>query len=388
MDKKVTKQKNQATVVMTFDKGEWEAAIDNAYKKNASKYKVAGFRAGKAPRKMIEQQYGAGVFLEDAIQDLFAANFGDELKLIDYPHLDFDFTAEGGVKLTATCELEPEVTLGKYTGLEIKKTEVKVGAKDVDAYLNRLQQTRAKQVAADKAHAVANGDIAVIDFKGSVDGKYFEGGTAQNYELEIGSHSFIDNFEDQLVGMKIGEARDVNVTFPKNYHMADLQNAKAKFEVKLNNIMIKEMPVLDDQFAKEVSEFDNIKAFKDDILKKLTEQATKQAEYNDEEKLFEAIMDNAKVDIPDKMIHDYAHAMIHDMEHKLAAQGASLELYAQYLGTTVEKIHDEQHQLAAKQVKMRLVMDAIVEKEHLSDKDRQKQFDNLTIFLKGRNKIC
>lgn len=388
MDKKVTKQKNQATVVMTFNKDEWEAAIDNAYKKNASKYKVAGFRAGKAPRKMIEQQYGAGVFLEEAIQDLFAANFGDELKLIDYPHLDFDFTADGGVKLTATCELEPEVTLGKYTGLEIKKTEVKVGAKDVDAYLNRLQQTRAKQVAADKSHAVANGDIAVIDFKGSVDGKYFEGGTAQNYELEIGSHSFIDNFEAQLVGMKIGEARDVNVTFPKNYHVADLQNAKAKFEVKLNNIMIKEMPALDDQFAKEVSEFDNIKAFKDDILKKLTEQATKQAEYADEEKLFEAIMDNAKVDIPDKMIHDYAHAMIHDMEHKLAAQGASLELYAQYMGTTVEKIHEEQHQLAAKQVKMRLVMDAIVEKEHLSDKDRQKQFENLTIFLKGRNKIC
>ncbi|MCM1404393.1 MAG: trigger factor [Prevotella sp.] len=388
MDKKITHQKNQATVVMTFDKNEWEAAIDNAYKKNASKYKVAGFRAGKAPRKMIEQQYGAGVFLEDAIQDLFAANFGDDLKLIDYPHLDFDFTADGGVKLTATCELEPTVTLGKYTGLEIKKTAVNVGAKDVDAYLQRLQQTRAKQVAADKTHALANGDIAVIDFKGSVDGKYFEGGTAQNYELEIGSHSFIDNFEDQLVGMKIGTARDVNVTFPKNYHVAELQNAKAKFEVKLTNIMLKEMPALDDQFAKEVSEFDNLKAFKDDILKKLTDQATKQAEYADEEKLFEAIMDNAKVDIPDKMIHDYAHAMIHDMEHKLAAQGANMELYAQYMGTTVEKIHDEQHQLAAKQVKMRLVMDAIVEKEHLSDKDRQKQFDNLTIFLKGRNKIC
>ena len=388
MDKKVTKQKNQATVVMTFNKDEWEAAIESAYKKNASKYKVAGFRAGKAPRKMIEQQYGAGIFMEDAVQDLFATNFGNELKLIDYPRLDFDFTAEGGIKLTATCDVEPEVTLGKYTGLEIKKTEVKVGAKDVDEYLKRLQATRAKQVAADKNHAVANGDIAVIDFKGSVDCKYFEGGTAQNYELEIGSHSFIDNFEDQLVGMKIGESRDVNVTFPKNYGMQSLQNAKAKFEVKLNNIMVKDLPAIDDEFAKEVSEFDNLKAFKDDILKKLTEQATKQAEYADEEKLFEAIMDNAKVDIPDKMIHDYAHSMIHDMEHQLAAQGATMEMYAQYMGTTVEKIHDEQHVLAAKQVKMRLVMDAIVEKEHLSDKDRQKQFDNLTIFLKGRNKIC
>ncbi len=388
MDKKITKQKNQATVEMTFTKEEWEVANENAYKKNASKYKVAGFRAGKAPRKMVEQQYGAGIFIEDAVQDLFAANFGDELKLIDYPHLDFDFTADGGIKLTAKCDIEPEVTLGQYTGLEIKKTEVKVGDKDVDAYLNRLQATRAKQVAADKEHAVANGDIAVIDFKGSVDGKYFEGGNAQNYELEIGSHSFIDNFEDQLVGMKIGESRDVNVTFPENYHVEDLKKAKAKFEVTLHNIMIKEMPALDDQFAKEVSEFDNIKDFKADILKKLTEQATKQAEYADEEKLFEKIMDNAKVEIPDKMIHDYAHAMIHDMEHKLAAQGATMEMYAQFMGTTVEKIHDEQHEIAAKQVKMRLVMDAIVEKEHLSDKDRQKQFDNLTIFLKGRNKIC
>ena len=388
MDKKVTKQKNQATVVMTFNKEEWESAIEAAYKKNASKYKVAGFRAGKAPRKMVEQQYGAGIFVEDAIQDLFAANFGDELKLIDYPHIDFEFTADGGLKLTAKCDVEPEVTLGQYTGLEIKKTEVKVGEKEVKDYLGRLQATRAKQVAADKEHAVANGDIAVIDFKGSVDGKYFEGGTAKNYELEIGSHSFIDNFEDQLVGMKMGESRDVNVTFPANYHVEDLKNAKAKFEVTLNNIMIKEMPALDDEFAKEVSEFDNMKDFKADILKKLTEQATKQAEYADEEKLFEKIMDNAKVEIPDKMIHDYAHAMIHDMEHKLAAQGASLEMYAQFMGTTVEKIHDEQHEIAAKQVKMRLVMDAIVEKEHLSDKDRQKQFENLSIFLKRGNKIC
>lgn len=388
MDKKVTKKNNEATVVMTFAKKEWEDAVDRAYQKTAGKYKVAGFRAGKAPRKMIEQQYGAGIFMEDAVQDLFAANFGNDLKLIDYPHLDFDFTADGGIKLTATCELEPEVTLGKYTDLTIKKTAVNVGEKDVKEYLTRLQQSRAKQVAAAKDHKVANGDIAVIDFKGSVDGKYFEGGTAQNYELEIGSHSFIDNFEDQLIGMSAGESRDVLVTFPKQYPVADLQNAKAKFEVTLHNILVKELPTLDDQFAKEVSEFDNLKDFKADLLKKMTEQATKRAEYEDEEKLFEAVAANAKVDIPDKMIHSHAHAMIHDMEHQLQSQGATMEAYAQYLGTTVEKIHEEQHELAAKQVKMRLVMDAIIEKEKLSDKDRQKQFDNLTIFLKRRNKIC
>lgn len=388
MDKKVTKKNNAATVVMTFNAQEWNDAVDRAYQKNASKYKVAGFRAGKAPRKMIEQQYGAGIFMEDAVQDLFASNFGNDLKLIDYPHLDFDFTADGGIKLTATCALEPEVTLGKYTDLTIKKTAVNVGDKDVNEYLTRLQQSRAKQVAAPQDHALANSDIAVIDFKGSVDGKYFEGGTAQNYELEIGSHSFIDNFEDQLIGMAAGASRDVFVTFPKEYPVKELQNAKAKFEVTLHNILVKQLPAIDDTFAKEVSEFDNLKDFKADLLQKLTEQATKQAEYADEEKLFEAIAANAKVDIPDQMIHNHAHAMIHDMEHQLQSQGATMEAYAQYLGTTVEKIHAEQHELAAKQVKMRLVMDAIIEKEKLSDKDRQKQFDNLTIFLKRRNKIC
>lgn len=388
MDKKITKQKNTAEVTMTFDKTEWEQAMDTAYQKNGGKYKIAGFRAGKAPRKMIEQQYGAGIFMEAAIQDLFAANFDDNLKLIDYPQLDFDLTKDGGVKLVAKCELEPEVTLGQYTDLKIDKTAVKVGEKDVDEYLKRLQESRAKQVSAAADAKLAPADIAVIDFKGSVNGNYFAGGTAENYELEIGSHSFIDNFEDQLVGMKVGEDRDVNVTFPENYHVADLKGAKAKFEVKLHNILKKELPALDDQFAKEVSDFDNLKDFRADILKKLTDQATKQAEYADEEKLFEAVANNAKVEIPDKMIHDHAHAMLHDMEHQLASQGATLADYAQFLGTTVEKIHDEQHELAAKQVKMRLVMDAIIEKEHLSDKDRQKQFDNLTIFLKGRNKIC
>ena len=388
MDKKITRKNNQAEMVLTFNQTEWEAAVDRAYQKNASKYKLPGFRAGKAPRKMIEQQYGAGIFTEAAVQDLFAANFDDSLKLIDYPHVDFEMLPDGGIKIIAHCDLEPEVTLGQYTDLTIAKTAVNVGEKDVQEYLTRLQQTRAKQVAAPKDHAVAQGDIAVIDFKGSVDGKYFEGGTAQNYELEIGSHSFIDNFEDQLVGLKPGESRDVKVTFPKNYHVADLAGAPAKFEVTLHNVLLKQLPELDDQFAKEVSEFDNLKDFKADLLKKLTEQATKQAEYADEEKLFQTIVDNAQVEIPDQMIHSHAHAMIHDMEHQLASQGATMADYAAYLGTTVEKIHDEQHELAAKQVKLRLVMDAIVEKEHLSDKDRQKQFDNLTIFLKRRNKIC
>ena len=388
MEKKIERKKNQATVTMTFGQTEWQDAIEKAYKKNASKYKLPGFRAGKAPRKMIEQQYGEGIFMQDAIQDLFAANFDDGLRLIDYPQIDFDLTKDGGVKIIAQCALEPEVTLGQYTDLEIKKTAVKVGDKDVDEYLERMRQTRAKQVAAPKDYKLQKGDIAVIDFKGSTNGEYFEGGSAENYELEIGSHSFIDNFEDQLVGMVAGEQRNVKVTFPKTYHVAKLQGAPAIFEVRLHNILQKELPALDDQFAKEISEFENLKDLRADLKKKMTEQATKQAEYNDEEKLFEAIAANAKVDIPDKMIHDHAHAMLHDMEHTLAQQGATLEMYAQYLGTTVEKIHDEQHEIAAKQVKMRLVMDAIIEKEKLSDKNRQKQFENLTIFLKRRNKIC
>jgi trigger factor len=393
MEIKTESKKDRIVVTMTFNKPEWDTAIDTAYKKTASKYTVQGFRAGKAPRKMIEQQYGENIFTEEAIHGLFTNNFekflneNKKIRLTDYPHLDFNLAKDGGINLIVTCDIEPEVRLGKYTGLEIEKTEIKVDDKDAEEYLNRMRETRAKQVAADKDYKIANGDIAVIDFKGSVDGKYFEGGEDKNHELEIGSGSFIDNFEDQLIGLKIGDAKDVFVTFPKEYHAENLKGAKAKFEVKVNNILRKVLPVIDDQFAKEVSEFNTLAEFKTDIKNKMREQAVKQAELADGDKLFNVIVDNASVDIPDIMVEKHLDEVMDDMEQKLKAQGAGLEMYAGYRGTTVEKMRAEQKQIAARQVKMRLVMDAIIEKEGLTDKERHKQFDKLNEFLKNNNII-
>jgi trigger factor len=390
---KTNKQKNQIVVDMTFDKTEWDTAVDAVYKKSGGKFKVAGFRNGKAPRKIIEQQYGETVFTQDAVHELFAKSFEDflnenpKIHLADYPHLDFDFTDDGGINMVAACDIDPQVTLGKYTGLEIKKTEIAIGDSEVDDYVNRMRESRAKQIAAGKDYKIAKGDIAVIDFAGSVDGKYFDGGTAKNYELEIGSHSFIDNFEDQLIGLKIGDGKDVNVKFPDNYGVKELAGQPAKFEVTVNNILRKELPTVDDNFAKEVSEFDNLADYRADAKKRMAENAAEQAKIADEEKLFAAIVGNASVEIPDKMTERHLDEMMEDIAHRLSHQGATLETYAQYLGTTVEKMREQQKENAKQQVKMRLVIDAIIDKENLNDKDREKQFKNLQEFLSKNNKM-
>jgi trigger factor len=393
MQIKTENKKNELVVEMAFDKTEWSDAVDTVYKKNCGKYKVQGFRNGKAPRKIIEQQYGEGIFIEDAIHKLFAESFekflddNPKIHLADYPHLDFGATDDGGIKMVAVCETDPLVKLGAYTGLEIKKTEIKVGEKEIDEYLNRMRESRVKQIAADKDYRIANGDIAVIDFAGSVDGNYFEGGTAKNYELEIGSHSFIDNFEEQLLGQKIGDKKDINVKFPENYGVKELAGQPAKFETTVNNILRKELPTVDDDFAKEVSEFNNLADYKKDIKKQMTDRAAAQSDLADEEKLFAVITAGAKVEIPDKMVEHHLDEIMEDMEHNMSHQGASLELYAEYMGTTVEKLREERREGAKQQVKMRLVMDAIIDKENFNDKDRQKQFKNLQEFLAKNNKI-
>jgi trigger factor len=227
----------------------------------------------------------------------------------------------------------------------------------------------------------------VIDFAGSADGEYFEGGTGKNYELAIGSHSFIDNFEDQLVGLTIGDNKDVNVKFPADYGVKKLAGKAAKFEVTVNNILRKELPPVDDNFAKEVSEFNTLAEYRADIKKRLTEGADSQSKIADEEKMFQTIVDGADVDIPDKMVEWHLNEMMEDLEHRLSHQGATLEQYAGYLGTTVEKLREEQKPIAKNQVKMRLVLDTIIDKENLHDKDREKQFKKLQEFLSKNNKL-
>jgi trigger factor len=393
MEIKTENKKNRIVVEMSFDKKEWDGAVDATYKKNAGKFKVQGFRTGKAPRKIIEQQYGSGIFMQDTIHELFSAELGKfldrnpQIHLADYPHLDFGFNKEGGIKMVAICDTDPEVKLGKYTGLEIDKTEIKIGDKEVDGYIGRIRESRVKQVAADKGYKIADGDIAVIDFAGSVDGGYFEGGTAKNYELIIGSHSFIDNFEEQLVGLQAGAKKDVMVRFPENYGVKELAGKSAKFEVTVKNILRKELPAIDDNFAKEVSEFDNLADYKKDIKKRLTDGAKAQAKMADEEKLFQRIVDGASVEIPDKMVEQHLDSIMEDMESRLKGQGATLEQYAGYMGMTAAEMRAKQKPAAQTQVKMRLVIDAIVDKEGLHDKNRQKQFEKAREFLTKNNKM-
>jgi trigger factor len=393
MEIKAENKNNELILTMVFDKAEWESAVDTAYKKTAGKYKIQGFRNGKAPRKMIEQQYGAGIFTEEAINGLFTKPFekyldeNPKVRLADYPHLDFDFTKDGGIKIIVSCVTEPEVKLGQYTGLEVKKTEMTVGDEEVDKYIERIRESRAKQVAADKGYKIAVGDIAVIDFAGSVDGEYFEGGTAKNYELHIGDGKFIDNFEEQLIGLTIGDQKEVNVKFPDNYGAENLKGKSAKFEVTVNNILKRILPAVDDEFVKEIGEFTNLADFKKDVKKRMQDAANTQSKTADEEKLLAMVADGAAANIPDVMVERHLDEVMGDMEHELSHQGATLEQYAQYMNTTVEQMRQQQKKYAAAQVKVRLVMDAIIDKEGLHDKDRRKQFDKLREFLSKNNKI-
>jgi trigger factor len=386
-------KKNQVILEMTFGKKEWNDGVDIAYKKNAGKYTVQGFRKGKAPRKMYEAQYGAGVFYEDAIHELFADNFSKyldenkEVKLIDYPHLNPEFQKDGGIKLIITCDVEPEIKLGKYTGIEIKKTEINVGDKDVENYIAKMAEARAKQVAADKDYKLIKGDIAVIDFAGSVNGEYFEGGTAKNYELAIGSGSFIDNFEEQLIGLKIGDKKDVKVKFPDNYQTENLKGKPAKFEVTINNILRKELPEIDDEFAKEVSDFNTLKEYKDDIMKTLTANAEKQAKFKDEDKLFAVIADNATVDVPDIMVERNLDDFFNDLEQRLSRQGLTLDTYAGYYGTTAAEMRKKKWDSAKRAAKTRLVLNAIVDKEKLHTKKPEEQSAKIQEFLQKNNKF-
>ena len=279
----------------TFGKTEYDRALEAAYNANAAKYSVQGFRKGKASRAIIEKNYG-DVFSEPAVNELFSGAYFDiltadkDIRPIDRPNVDIK-KKDGGVVITATIDVEPKFTLGKYTGLEVKRAEIKVTDKDVDEYLTRVAQSRARQLSAAKDYKIQNGDIAVIDFVGSVNGKEFEGGAAKKHELEIGSHSFIDTFEEQLVGKKIGDKPDVTVTFPKDYHAKELAGAKAVFKVDIRNVLIKELPAIDDTLAKEASEFSTLAEFRADIKTRLEKQAASECAHIDENNLFKTVTD-------------------------------------------------------------------------------------------------
>jgi len=371
MDYKFQQHKDEATFELMFTNEDYQAALESAYKRDVGKYKVHGFRAGKAPRKMIEKTYGEGVFMETAIDELFKTGYKKiledkpDLEPIAAPEIDFKIQADSSILMTGKVETIPQFKLGKYAGLEVKKADIKITDKEVTRFLDEARANGARQVEAKAGHKIAKGDIAVIDFTGSIDGVEFPGGKAIDHELEIGSNSFIDTFETQLVGLKNGDQKDVNVTFPAEYHATELAGKKAKFDVKVKNIMQVELPTLDDKFAKETSEFETLDAYKADIKAKLQTSADAESKQLTEDNLISTVVEQTKFDVPAKMIERQLDMMMNNINHRLAMQGASLELYAQMRGTTVEALREEHRPSATNTIKTRLILDAIAKKENI-----------------------
>lgn len=372
-------EKIEANVVkfeVRVEAEKFTAALNKAYNKNKKNFNIPGFRKGKVPMAMVKKHYGVEVLFEDAINTVVSETYPtlieeNKLKPIDYPKIDVVEIGEGKeLVYTAEVTLYPEIELGEYKGLDIKRKEVKVEDVEVEGQLKNMQQQNARVEVKEEGN-VENGDIAVIDFKGFVDGVAFEGGEAKDYALEIGSGSFIDNFEDQLVGMATGEKKEIKVNFPENYGKEDLNGKEATFEVTVNQIKVKEMPALDDEFAKEVSEFETLDELKADITKKIEETKKASVEREFEDELVTAVIENSKMDIPEIMVEKEIDMMVRDLENRLRQQGLSLEQYMQFTGNTEEKMRSYMKENADKKVKADLVLEAIAKAENIEATDEE-----------------
>ena len=372
-------EKIEANVVkfeVRVEAEKFTAALNKAYNKNKKNFNIPGFRKGKVPMAMVKKHYGIEVLFEDAINTVVSETYPtlveeNNLRPIDYPSIDVVEVGEGkDLVYTAEVTLYPEIELGEYKGLDVKRKEVKVEDVEVEGQLKSMQQQNAR-VEVKEEGTIENGDIAVIDFKGFVDGVAFEGGEAKDYALEIGSGSFIDNFEEQLVGMTTGDKKEIKVSFPENYGKEDLNGKEATFEATINQIKAKEMPALDDEFAKEVSEFETLAELKADIIGKIeeTKKASMEREFEDE--LITAVIENSKMDIPAIMVEKEIDTMVKDLENRLQQQGLSLEQYMQFTGNTEEKMRSYMKENADKKVKADLVLEAIAKNGKIEATDEE-----------------
>ncbi len=353
----------------------FKEALTRAYKKNVKKFNVPGFRKGKVPMNVVKKYYGIEVLLEDAVNFAIEGSYANVLKEnnvrpVDFPKVEV-VQAEEGKDLIYTAEVTvyPEVELGAYKGLNVEKKTYEVTEEEVAAKLKEMQEKNARVEV--KEGAIENGNIAVIDFKGFIDGVAFEGGEGHDYSLEIGSGSFIDNFEEQLVGAKAGDKVEVNVTFPENYGKEELNGKPAKFEVEVKEVKAKELPVLDDEFAKEVSEFETLEALKEDTTKKLEEANTARAEREYEEAILRAVVENAKMDIPAVMVEQEIDRMVQNLAQRLQYQGLTLEQYFQFTGTDAEKMREYMKENAETKVKTELVLEALQKAEKMEVLDEE-----------------
>ena len=373
----------KSRVALTIEVGaeEFEAAVNKAYLKMRGKMNIPGFRPGKAPRKMIESMYGAEVFYEEAVNavlpDAYESAVDEQkLEVVGYPQVEIESVGKEGAVFKCTVAVYPEVELGQYKGLEAVKAEVKVMAADVNARLKEMADRNSRLVAVERA--VKNGDTANIDFEGFDNGVAFEGGKGDAFDLEIGSGSFVPGFEDQLIGMKAGEEKDIDITFPENY-TPELAGKPVVFHVKVNEVKVKELPAIDDEFAKDVSEFDTLKELKADIKKKMIEERTTAAQRAFEDVLMTKVAEGVKADIPEEMIELQAQQLVDGFKQQLAAQGIPYDQYLKMTGMEEAKIMADAKEPAANQVKMDLAIRAIIKAEGLevSDEEVEAEMKNV-----------
>lgn len=367
-------EKNMVKLVIETTAEEFEKGLNEAYNKNKGKITLPGFRKGKAPRKMVEKFYGAEVFYEDAANAIIPEAYAEaaeesKLEIVSQPKIDVVQLEQGKPFIfSAEVAVKPEVELGQYKGVEVAKVDSEVTDEDIANELKKVQEQNSRTISVAE-RAVKDGDMTVIDFEGFVDGKAFEGGKGENYPLTIGSHSFIDTFEDQIIGMNIGDEKEINVTFPEEYHAEELKGKPATFKVKVNEIKEKQLPELDDDFAQDVSDFDTMDAYKESLVSQLKERKANEAKVKKEDEAMEKIIEAAKMDIPEAMINTQVNRMAEDFARRLQQQGLSIEQYFQYTGMTAEKIIDDMKPEALTRIKSRLVLEAIVKAENVEVSD-------------------
>lgn len=369
-------EKNMAKLTVEVSAEELEKAIQGAYLKNKNKISIPGFRKGKAPRVMIEKMYGAGIFYEDAANALIPEAYSkaveeSELDVVSQPEIDVTQLEKGKPFIfTAEVAVKPEVTLGDYKGLEVEKADLEVKEEEIEAELKKEQENNSRIIDVDD-RTVENGDITTIDFDGSVDGVPFEGGKGEDYPLTIGSGAFIPGFEEQLVGAELGKEMEVNVTFPEDYHAEELKGKAAVFKCTVKSIKVKELPELDDEFAKDVSEFDTLEEYKNDIKAKLAVQKEEAAKRAKEDAVVDKAIENASMEIPEPMVQNQIRNMVDDFARRIQSQGLSIEQYFQFTGLDAEKLQEQMRPQALKRIQSRLVLEKIAEVEDIQIADEK-----------------
>ncbi|HIT89842.1 MAG TPA: trigger factor [Candidatus Merdenecus merdavium] len=377
-------EKNMAKLTIEVSAEEFDKAVNQAYLKNRGSINMPGFRKGKAPRVMIEKMYGAGIFFEEAANSLIPVAYSNEiadcdLDIVSQPQIDVVQIEQGKPFIfTAEVAVKPEVTLGEYKGIEVPKTTIRVTKDEIEKEVDKERENNARTITVED-RPVEDGDITSIDFEGFVDGEAFEGGKGENFSLTIGSHSFIDTFEEQLIGKNIGEEVEVNVTFPEEYHVKELAGKPALFKVIVHEIKVKELPEADDDFAKDVSEFDTMKEYRADIKAKIREQKEKDAQTAKEDTVMEKIIENATMEIPDLMVEGQTQQMVDNFERRIQQQGLSLEQYFQFTGLTQEGLSEQMRPQALKTIQTSLVLEAIAEAEDIqvSDERMEEEIANM-----------